>query len=321
MHTTPVLFKNRLYLQLIHSGGAWVIAIDKATGKDVWKVERPSDGTDENEHSYASACMWSNGKDAYLVVHGNDYATAHRLSDGSEIWRLGDLNPRSNYNKFLRFVASPVATPELIVVPSAKNGPVVGVQPDAAGKIEAGTPFAQWRRPTTPRRARRWSTTVSVYLCRKRRFDLHGREDRRILRRTQPRALSRSPVYADGKLHHGPRWRRLRDQGRPKFAPAENKLPDQMSASRLPRAADLSARFEALYAIAGHEMNESKTVNQVYEFIWHRPLVALWWCTGMGVPRDASRCKYPNAKIPRDIPERRISGTLNTHDSLRRLTT
>ena len=40
MHSTPVLDGDRLYLQLIHSGGAWVVALDKATGKEVWKVKR-----------------------------------------------------------------------------------------------------------------------------------------------------------------------------------------------------------------------------------------------------------------------------------------
>src|SRR5262249_9740624 len=74
MHTTPLLYGDRLYLQLIHSGGAWVIAIDKGTGSDIWKVERKSDGRSECEHSYASPCVWSNGKEAYLVTHGNDYA-------------------------------------------------------------------------------------------------------------------------------------------------------------------------------------------------------------------------------------------------------
>ena len=48
-HTTPLLFQGRLYLQLIHSGGAWVVAIDTFTGKEVWKVERKSDGVAECE--------------------------------------------------------------------------------------------------------------------------------------------------------------------------------------------------------------------------------------------------------------------------------
>ena len=70
-----------------------------------------SDGRDENEQSYASPVMWRNGKDAYLIVHGDDYAMAHRLTDGSEIWRVGGLNPKDHYRGDLRFVASPVATP------------------------------------------------------------------------------------------------------------------------------------------------------------------------------------------------------------------
>src|SRR5439155_6194687 len=36
MHVTPLLYANRLYLALLHSGGWWLVAIDKVTGKDVW---------------------------------------------------------------------------------------------------------------------------------------------------------------------------------------------------------------------------------------------------------------------------------------------
>jgi outer membrane protein assembly factor BamB len=145
LHSTPVLHEDRLYMQLIHSGGATVFAVDKNTGKEVWKIKRESDGTDENEHSYASCFLWKKDKSAYLVVHGNDYATAHELADGKEIWRVGDLNPREKYNRTLRLVASPVCTPDLIVVPSAKNGPVVGVKPDAKGKVMRDSEFVQWR--------------------------------------------------------------------------------------------------------------------------------------------------------------------------------
>ena len=88
--------------------------------------------------------MWHKGSEAYLVAHGNDYATAHSLKDGSEIWRVGDLNPKGKYNPTLRFVATPVCTPELIVVPSAKNMGVVGVKPNAKGMI-VKSEFEQWR--------------------------------------------------------------------------------------------------------------------------------------------------------------------------------
>ena len=40
MTSTPVLDGDRLYLQLLHSGGALVVALDKATGKEIWKQTR-----------------------------------------------------------------------------------------------------------------------------------------------------------------------------------------------------------------------------------------------------------------------------------------
>src|SRR5262249_3335602 len=79
MHISPLLYGDRLYLSLLHSGAWIVLALDKATGKEVWKIQRESDATAECEHSYASPVLWHNGKDAYLIIHGNDYATAHSL--------------------------------------------------------------------------------------------------------------------------------------------------------------------------------------------------------------------------------------------------
>ena len=72
-----------------------------------------------------------------LLTHGADYTIAHSLAagaDGAELWRLGGLNPPGeNYHTTLRFVASPgVGTgPDgdaLIVVPTAKRGPVFAVE-------------------------------------------------------------------------------------------------------------------------------------------------------------------------------------------------
>src|SRR5262249_45268636 len=87
MHVTPLLHGDRLYLSLLHSAGAWVIALDKATGKEEWKVNRPTDGVFEGTHSYASPVLWRTGQNVQLVVHGCDYTTGHRLSDGVEVWR------------------------------------------------------------------------------------------------------------------------------------------------------------------------------------------------------------------------------------------
>jgi outer membrane protein assembly factor BamB len=145
VHSTPLLHRDRLYLALLHANGHWVIALDKATGKEVWKVERKTDASGVSREAYSSPCLWNDGKRTSLVVLGCDYATGHRLDDGGELWRLGDLNPREKYNTELQLISSSVATPEMLLVPTSRGGPVVAVRPGATGLIQAGGPSELWR--------------------------------------------------------------------------------------------------------------------------------------------------------------------------------
>lgn len=257
MHVSPCLHGDRLYISLLHSGGWFVIALDKETGKEVWKINRKSDAYAENEQSYASPSVWENGKDSYLIVHGNDYTTAHRLSDGGEIWRLGDLNPKSKYNPTLRLVSSPVASPDLIVVPTAKSGPVIGLKPDAKGMINAGSPFEQWRRPRdTPDVSSPLLIDGLVYLCRENGVLIcmdakTGKEH--YQQRLHSDRYRASPVYADGKIYciarggvvsvvkHGPTFELL----------AANRMGDTITASVVVSNGRLYLRgWENLYAIS-----------------------------------------------------------------------
>ncbi|MCC6419613.1 MAG: PQQ-binding-like beta-propeller repeat protein [Gemmataceae bacterium] len=268
MHVTPVLHGDRLYVSLLHAGGWWVIALDKATGREVWKAQRPTDGDFEGQHSYASPVVWSNGKEEYLVVHGCDYTTAHRLTDGSEVWRLGDLNLKSRYDNTLRFVASPAVTAELIIVPTAKHGPVVAVKSAAKGKVVTGSPFEQWRLP--PGKGEVLSRTPDVpcplvrdglvYLCRQWQREtgalicLEARTGKEVYYEKLHAARYRaSPVYADGKIYltardgtitvvkAGPRFQVL----------AVNRLPDEITASPVVSNGRIYVRgFKALYAFS-----------------------------------------------------------------------
>jgi outer membrane protein assembly factor BamB len=256
MHSTPVLYGDRLYMQLIHSGGARVIALDKATGETVWIVARKSDGRAECEHSYASPVIWHNGDKAYLITHGNDYAIAHRLDNGEEIWRVGDLNPKDRYNPTLRFVASPVAAADLIVVPSAKNGPVVGVKPNAAGMIRAGSAQEQWRlRSNTPDVPSPLVHDGLVYLCRENGtlICLDAKTGAKLYEASTHKQRHRaSPVCADGKIYLTARNGVISVvKAGPKFELlATNRMNDDISASPVVSNGRIYLRgFKALYAI------------------------------------------------------------------------
>ncbi len=268
MHVTPLLHGDRLYLSLLHSGAAWVIALDKATGKEVWKVSRPTDGVFEGTHSYASPVLARAGKDEYLVVHGCDYTTGHRLGDGQEIWRLGDLNPKDRYDQTFRIIASPTATADLIVVPTCKAGPVVALKPDAKGAVKAGSPFEQWRIPGAAKGQANKTPDVPcpliheglVYLCRQ-----YGRDtgaficvDQKTGKElySQPVHAARyrsSPVLADGKIYLAARDGVITviKPGPKVEVLAVNKLPDQIAASPVVSGGRMYLRgFETLYAIS-----------------------------------------------------------------------
>ena len=205
MHVTPVLHGDRLFLALITNGGHWVIAFDKATGKEIWKHQRPSDAKGESRESYASPVLWKNGAEVNLVVLGADYATGHKLSDGSELWRLGDLNPKDGYSSALRIIASPVVGPNELVVPTARGGIVVAVKPGAAGSVKAGSEHEAWRiakgAPDVP------CPLVHdglVYLQRENGTMLivdakTGKETGS--QRLAPELYRASPIYADGKIY------------------------------------------------------------------------------------------------------------------------
>src|SRR5262249_33433291 len=81
-HWTPVLYKGKLYLQVMHRSAQILLALDAATGKEVWKVERKGYGVGESPDVYASAFVWEGEGGPLLVAHGNDYCTGHRLEDG-----------------------------------------------------------------------------------------------------------------------------------------------------------------------------------------------------------------------------------------------
>lgn len=154
MSSTPILDRGRLYITLIHgdmrdgtkTSEGHILALDAATGKEIWHHRRLTDATSENLHSYTSPTIYRDDQRAFLISHGADYVTGHSLEDGSEIWRCGGINIKgTNYNPYLRFVASPSCAPDLIVVPSAKRGPVIGLRPDLSGDVTGKPESRKWK--------------------------------------------------------------------------------------------------------------------------------------------------------------------------------
>ncbi len=211
-----VLEDGKIILQMIHgSRGAkpeedqgLLVALDALTGKQVWKQVRRSDAYDENKHSYTSPFIYSDGKTRLLISHGADYTIAYNPADGAEVWRKGGLNPQDNpnkkYHRTLRFVASPTAVPGLIVIPTAKNGPVVAIRPDGKGDISYAKSQHVWTRPNnTPDVPCPLIHDGLVYLCRENGnlLCMDARTGQEYYHeRTHRQRHRASPVFVDGKV-------------------------------------------------------------------------------------------------------------------------
>ncbi len=244
-HWTPVLFKERLYLQIMHRKAQKIVCLDAATGQEVWAVDRPgavkvpSMVRMESPDVYASAFIWEGEGGPLLVAHGNDYTTAHKLENGEEVWRVQGLNPNSD--RAWRFISNVLLTPDLIVVPSCKDGPTVAINPvGAKGDITPENMNEIWRLPaartrTTPDVVAPIRVGDVLYFCQDGPFTAYdAKTGKQLYRADLTRFVHRANmVVADGKIYvvaaNG--VTDVVEAGREFKKLASNKLPDTIFAS------------------------------------------------------------------------------------------
>jgi outer membrane protein assembly factor BamB len=272
MTSTPVLDDGALYLQLIHgpmklddqTRTGKVVKLDAATGKTIWEIERPTDAQFECKHAYASPAVYRDGTREFLVVHGADCITGHALGDGRELWRFAKLNGPTEINPkphdpTFRFVASPGIVAGLIVVPTAKGGPTVGLKvSDAlAGDCSDKPEVVAWVHPRTPDVSTPLIADGLVYL-------LHNDGKLQCLdaatgaelwfERTHTGQHRTSPLLVDGRLWFGSNdgWVSIVNAGRSFDLVNSIELGEPVTASLLVAEGVLLVRSsDALYAIGG----------------------------------------------------------------------
>lgn len=268
MTATPVLYGDALYVQLIHGDReadtheARIVALDKRTGSEIWQAHRITGAYGENELSYASPMLYDYGNLQYLITHGADFAIAYDLEDGHEIWRCGGLNPhddpKKRYHPTLRFVASPATAPGMVVVPTAKNGPVVALHANLTGDVTDNEAAYFWKRPdNTPDVPCPLIHDGLVYLCRENGnlICLEAESGKELYQERTHRERHRaSPVYADGRVYLTARDGKVTVvKAGPKFEIlAQNDLGEPQSSSPAISNGTIYLRtFEALWAIRG----------------------------------------------------------------------
>ncbi|HZM92296.1 MAG TPA: PQQ-binding-like beta-propeller repeat protein [Vicinamibacterales bacterium] len=134
--SSPLLFEDSLYVQVLHGmhtdDPSYLLRIDKATGKTMWRVLRTTRARFESPDAYTTPALLRHGNSTEIVITGGDVVTGHDPATGQELWRADGLNP-SNDGSY-RIVASPVVHGDLLFAPSRER-PLLALKPGGRGDV------------------------------------------------------------------------------------------------------------------------------------------------------------------------------------------
>lgn len=216
--SSPMLYKNRLYIQVLQrcpeagqepppgqpKRESFILCLDPATGKNIWRHVRPTDAEAESQESYATPMPDECSGGTQIVVAGGDYVTGHDIQSGAELWRAGGLRNFDHLGDG-RLVPTPVLADGMIIVNGPKRNPMLAFHECGRGDItKSGLAWTYTQYPTD---------CVTPLFYQGKLFNLDG--DRQMMVCMDPatgkviwqkpmgnREIYRaSPTGADGKLY------------------------------------------------------------------------------------------------------------------------
>jgi outer membrane protein assembly factor BamB len=112
-HSSPVLTPTHIFMTGIDGDKLVVFALDRASGKELWRrdVPRQQAGRIENVNGPASPSPVTDGNNVYAFFQ--EFGLVAFTADGKERWRL----PMGPFNMFYGFGASPIVVDDVVVLP------------------------------------------------------------------------------------------------------------------------------------------------------------------------------------------------------------
>ncbi len=128
--SSPTLEGERLFVQCDNEKASFLVALDKKTGKDLWRVER------EEKTSWSTPYVWRNKERTELVACGGKSVRSYDPATGKQLWELGGFRGQ--------FQASPVADSEMLYVGCGNPfgpRPLYAIRAGVGRAPKAGRPF------------------------------------------------------------------------------------------------------------------------------------------------------------------------------------
>jgi outer membrane protein assembly factor BamB len=145
--SSPVLDAERVFVQCDNEKASFLVALDKKTGDEVWRVAR------DEKSNWSTPYLWENKQRTELVTAGGTKMRSYRPEDGKLLWEIS-----ASGNAY----TTPVGDEELLYVEAAGGmmggrGLLAAVRAGATGDIslkagETAGAFVAWSEPVTTRR-------------------------------------------------------------------------------------------------------------------------------------------------------------------------
>jgi outer membrane protein assembly factor BamB len=202
--SSPLLYEDSLYVQVLHGmkthDPSYVMRINKNTGKNVWRIIRPTDAIRESPDSYTTPALLKYGGRTEIVITGGDAVTGHDPATGAELWRGTGFNRSKDPN--YRIIASPVVFDGVIYAPTRVK-PLIAFRAGGHGDISQSHKLFEFvNGPDVPTPVTDGKYFYSVNdrgiiwcLDAKTGAEIWGGQ------RIKPAIYSSSPVLADGKIY------------------------------------------------------------------------------------------------------------------------
>lgn len=129
---TPVLAGDHLIVNWDQEAGSFITALDKRTGKQVWKVERPQEAT-----SWNTPLVVEFGGRTLVVANGTHRVKAYDAATGEEVWQCG--------GQTVNAIPSPVRFEDTVIAISGFRGAAgIAVPLDSQGDV-TDSPRLRWK--------------------------------------------------------------------------------------------------------------------------------------------------------------------------------
>lgn len=202
--SSPLLVDGALYIQVLHGmytdDPSYVFKVDGASGRTLWKVNRPTTARIESPDAYTTPLVVRTATGPEIVITGGDVVTGHDLATGKELWRAEGLNPHGH--GAYRIVASPIPLGDLVIAPTRER-PMLAFRAGGRGNVtKSHLVWSSDNGPDVPTPA---TDGTYLYVVRDNGvvWCLDARTGARVYgpQRLRSGTYSSSPVVADGKVY------------------------------------------------------------------------------------------------------------------------